>query len=144
MNKIISPTRKSFGLFILATLLSFTTGSLTARASNEPKEGHRGSATSAEVKYLGSSSEGNPLFNVLYNNSNGARFTLRILDGEGNQIYMSSFWDKKFDKKFKLAETEISSKLVFIIRNYEDNSEQAFEINSDSRLVEDIEVKEVK
>ncbi|HMH21834.1 MAG TPA: hypothetical protein VK563_08660 [Puia sp.] len=143
MNKIISTTRKSFGLFILATFLSFTAGSLTARASNEPREHHTGSATNAEVKYIGNN-EGNPLFNVLYNNSTGARFTVRILDGDGNQIFMASYADKKFDKKFKLATPELSNKLVFIIRNNEDHSEQSFEVSTDSRLVEEIEVKEVK
>jgi len=144
MNTIISTTKKSFGLFILATLLSFTAGSLTVMASNGPKEHHTGSATNAEVKYIGSSSEGNPLFNVLYNNSTGARFTVRILDGDGNQIFLGTYADKKFDKKFRLAEPAIIGKLVFIIKNYEDNSEQTFEINSDSRVIEDIEVKEVK
>jgi hypothetical protein len=144
MNTIISNTRKITGLFILATTLSFTAGSMTARASNEPKNHHTGSATSAEVKYIGHSAEGNPLFNVLYNNTNGARFSLRILDGDGNQIYIATFADKKFDKKFRLAEPEIIGKLVFVIRNYEDNSEQTFEINSDSHLEESIEVKEVK
>jgi hypothetical protein len=145
MNTIISTTRKFAGLFILATTLSFTAGSLTARASGHgPKEHHTGSATSAEVKYIGNSAEGSPLFNVLYNNSNGARFSLRIMDGDGNQIYMASFADKKFDKKFKLAEPEIIGKLVFVIRNYEDNSEQTFEVNSNSHLEESIEVKEVK
>jgi hypothetical protein len=147
MNTIISTTRKFAGLFILATTLSFTAGSLTARASNGhgPKEHHTGSATSAEVKYLGNStSEGNPLFNVLYNNSNGSRFSVRILDGDGNQIYIATFTDKKFDKKFKLAEPEIIGKLVFVIRNYEDNSEQTFEVNSNSHMEESIDVKEVK
>jgi len=34
-------------------------------------------------------------------------------------------------------------KLVFVIRNFGDNTVQRFEVNSASRLIEDVEVKEV-
>jgi hypothetical protein len=101
------------------------------------------SENAAEVKYIGNS-DGEFFFNVLYNNAAGSRFSVAILDEFGNQLYQSVYSEKKFDKKFKLADPESFGKLVFVIRNFSDNSVQRFEVNSDSRVVEDVEVKEVK
>jgi hypothetical protein len=142
MNLIISNTKKALALSIL--LLS---GSLISRAGsnepNEPVEKHSGSASSAEVKYIGSN-EGDPLFNVLYNNSTGARFSVKVLDNEGHQLFQGVYTDRKFDKKFKVTDAASYSKLIFVIRNFQDNSVQSFEINSNTRMVEDVEVTEVK
>jgi len=96
----------------------------------------------AEVKYIGTP-EGEFFFDVAYNNAAGSRFSLAIIDEAGNTIFQSVFSDKKFDKRFKLAEPESYGKLEFVIRNFADNSVQRFEVNTASRLVEDIEVKEV-
>ncbi|HXB09163.1 MAG TPA: hypothetical protein VNW04_18695 [Puia sp.] len=97
----------------------------------------------AEVKYL-STSDGEFFFNVLYNNSAGNRFSVAILDEVGNQLYQGVYSDKKFDKKFKLADPDSFGKLIFVIRNFADNSVQRFEVNSAARLIEDVEVKEVR
>jgi hypothetical protein len=97
--------------------------------------------SNAEVKYIGSSEGG--IFNVLYTNGTGSRFSVAILDENGNQLYLRYYSEKQFDKKFRLAEPESFGKLVFVIRNFGDNSVQRFEVNSASRLVEDVEVKEV-
>ena len=100
-------------------------------------------ATTAEVKYVGNT-EGAFFFNVLYNNDTGSRFSVTILDEAGNALYSGAFSMKKFDKNFKLAEPENYGKLVFVIRNLGDDTVQRFEVNTNSRLVEDVEVKEVK
>jgi hypothetical protein len=101
----------------------------------------KGSASTAEVKYV-DNKEGAYVFNVIYDNAAGSRFSLRVLDEQGNQLYQSFFSDKKFDKKFMITETE--GQFTFIIRNYQDNSIQRFEVNSNTHLVEDFEVKELK
>jgi len=138
MNQIISNTKK-----VLALSALLITGSLVTRAgSNDPVEKHPGSASSAEVKYIGST-EGDPMFNVLYTNSTGARFSVKVLDNEGHQLFQGVYTDKKFDKKFKVADAANYSKLIFVIRNFQDNSVQSFEINSNTRMVEDVEVTEV-
>jgi len=98
--------------------------------------------STAEIKYIGAN-DGEFFFNVLYNNAAGTRFSLAIQDEYGNQLYQGVYSDKKFDKKFKLADPESYGKLVFVIRNFGDNSIQRFEVNSDSRLIEDVQVKEV-
>jgi len=100
-------------------------------------------ANTAEVKCVGNNS-GELFFNVLYNNAAGSRFSVTILDETGNTLYSGIYSVKKFDKNFQLADPESFGKLVFVIRNLGDNSVQRFEVNNNSRLVEDVEVKEVK
>lgn len=97
----------------------------------------------AEVKYIGAN-DGEFFFDVFYNNAAGSRFSLAIVDESGNQLFQGVYSDKKFDKKFKLAEPDSYGKLIFVIRNFADNSVQRFEVNSAARLIEDVEVKEVK
>lgn len=99
-------------------------------------------ASTAEVKYI-SGKDGEYLFNVIYNNTTGSRFSLIVLDAEGNQLFQRQYSDKKFDKKFKLADPDEFARLTFVIRNFGDNSVQRWEVNANNKVVEDIEVKEV-
>jgi hypothetical protein len=122
----------------------FFAGLSLASLANGPHDPIKDKTEStADVKYIGSS-DGGFFFNVLYNNASGSRFTVAILDEFGNQLYQSAYSVKKFDKNFKLADPDNYGKLVFVIRNLGDNSVQRFEVNAGSRLVEDVEVKEVK
>jgi hypothetical protein len=147
MNKIIFNTKKVFSLLTLAVI--FATGALHAEggnhdASKKLHEGKTGSASTAEVIYIGNR-EDQPVFNVLYDNSKGSRFSVSVFDGKGDQLFTSTYSDKHFDKKFTIADgLDIEGKLVFVVRNFSDNSMQSFEINSDTRLIEDVQVKEVK
>ena len=147
MNKIIFNTKKVFSLLTLAGVLA--AGALHAEGGNRhgDKKLHEhkpGSANTAEVIYIGNR-EDQPVFNVLYNNSQGSRFSISVYDGKGDQLFTSTYSDKHFDKKFTIADgIDTEGKLVFVVRNFSDNSMQSFEINSDTRLVEDVQVKEVK
>ena len=118
--------------------------SLITRANDSHPIGDpKGSASTAEVKYIGGA-EGNRIFKVVYNNDEGSRFSVRVLDADGAQLYQGFFSDKKFNKTFKITNADNSGKLTFVIRNFQDNSTQSFEVDYNTRLVEDIEVKEVK
>jgi hypothetical protein len=122
----------------------FFAGLSLATLANGPHDPIKNNTEStAEVKYIGNN-DGEFFFNVLYNNVSGSRFSVAIQDEFGNQLYQSVYSVKKFDKKFKLADSESFGKLVFVIRNLGDNSVQRFEVNAGSRLVEEVEVKEVK
>lgn len=122
----------------------FFAGMSLASLANGPHDPNTDkSATTAEVKYVGNNN-GEFFFNVLYNNETGSRFTVAVLDEQGNQLYSGVYTVKKFDKNFKLADPDSFGKLVFVIRNLGDNSVQRFEVDADSRLIEDVEVKEVK
>ena len=121
--------------------LLFAGVSLASLANSHEPIGDR-SESAAEVKYI-AANNGEFFFDVTYNNTSGSRFSVAVLDENGDQIYQNFFSDRKFDKKFKLADPESFGKLTFIIRNLSDNSVQRFEVNANNRLVEDVEVKEV-
>ena len=139
MNTIISHLRKSISLSLLTILFSGV--SLISFANgNEPIGEH--SAATAEVKYI-ALKEGDGLFNVIYNNTNGSRFSVAVLDEFGNQLYQAFFTDRLFDRKFKLADPESTNKLIFVIHNYGDNSVQRFQVDATQKVVEDVSVTEV-
>src|ERR1700733_57722 len=118
MNTMISPFRKVMTVAVLAIALA--AGSLTTLANGPYASGNpigsnpkgsasgrspKGSASTAEVKYVVNKA-GDFIFNVVYNNAPGSRFSLRVLDAEGNQLFQSFYSDKKFDKKFRIADAE--------------------------------------
>ena len=140
MNFILSHIRKTISLSLL-TVLFGGISIVTFAKDNEPL-GDRNAAT-AEVKYI-TTKEGDGLFSVVYDNTTGSRFSVTVLDEFGNELYQGFFSDRKFSRKFKLADPEIASKLTFIIRNYGDNSSQRYQVDATSRLVEDVQVKEVR
>jgi hypothetical protein len=126
----------SIALFVGISVVGFANGTDSVRR-------HGVDASAAEVKYI-AGKDGDVLFNVVYNNATGQRFSVIVLDEFGNKLYQQSFSDTKFDRKFKLADPESANSLTFIIRNYSDNSEQRFRVDASNRLVEDVEVKEVR
>jgi hypothetical protein len=126
----------SIALFIGISVVGFANGSDSVGR-------HGVDASAAEVKYI-AGKDGDVLFNVVYNNATGQRFSVLVLDEFGNQLYQNSFSDKKFDRKFKLADPESTNSLTFIIRNYGDNSVQRFRVDASNRLIEEVEVKEVR
>jgi hypothetical protein len=126
----------SIALFIGISVVGFANGTDSVRRNGAD-------ASAAEVKYI-AGNNGDVLFNVVYNNATGQRFCVIVLDEFGNQLYQNFFSDKKFDRKFKLADPESTNSLTFIIRNYGDNSVQRFHVDASNRLIEDVEVKEVR
>jgi len=149
MKSTIVNIRKAFAFSLLTlTLAGVSLVSLANNGNNGNDDGKKGStgasnAGTADVRYI-VGSDGAYLFNVVYNNISNSRFSVVILDADGNQLFQSQYSDKKFDKKFRLAQPEEFAGLTFIIRNLADNSVQRFEVDANSRLVEDVEVKEVK
>ena len=130
---------------VTASLFTVALGSaslVSLANGNNPAGGHNSAAT-AEVKYI-SLAEGQGVFNVQYDNAAGKRFSIEIMDADGDQLYQSVYTDKKFDKNFQLADPDSYHKLVFVIHNFADNSIQRFEVEASTHLIEDITVQEVK
>jgi hypothetical protein len=138
--KFISSIRKTISLSLLTVVFGAVSVATFANG-NEPIA--EGSTATAEVKYI-AIKDGDGLFNVVYNNTTGSRFSIAVLDEYGNQLYQGCFSDRHFDRKFKLADPESTSTLTFVIRNFRDNSVQRFQVDATNRLVEDIQVKEVR
>ena len=116
--------------------------SLVSLANSHGPVNGGNSANTAEVKYV--TVEGEGIFNVRYDNAAGNRFSLLVLDADGNQLYSNVYSVKNFDKNFKLADPESINKLVFVFRNLNDNSTQRFEVEASGHEVEEVEVKELK
>ena len=136
MNALFINIRKSLLTALLggASLVSLANG-------NGPVNGGN-SANTAEVKYV--TREGGGIFNVRYNNAAGSRFSLVVLDADGDQLYSYIYSEKNFEKNFKLADPENFRKLVFVIRNLNDNTTQRFEVEASSHEEEVVDVKELK
>lgn len=97
--------------------------------------------SAAAVKHLGNP-PGSVVFQVLYDNPTGEKFTVTIRDIDGATIYQDNYTDKKFDKKYQLPK-EQSEKLKFIIKGTKTNRVQTFEVNSSTRIIEEVLVKKV-
>jgi hypothetical protein len=125
-----------------ASLVSFA-GTGHDREGGNREGGKSNSAATAEVKYI-PAAQGQGIFNVQYNNVAGNRFTVSVMDADGNQLYQSIYTDKKFDKNFRLADPDGYGELIFVIQNLVDKSVQRFDVVASSHLVEDIDVQEVR
>jgi hypothetical protein len=136
MNALFIHIRKS----LLTALLGGV--SLVSLANGHGPVNGGNSANTAEVKYV--TVEGEGIFNVRYDNAAGNRFSLLVLDADGDQLYSNVYSAKNFDKNFKLADPASFHKLVFIIRNLNDNTTQRFEVEESGHEVEEVEVKELK
>jgi len=137
MNALFISIRKSLLTALLggASLMSLANGNGPAGGGN--------SANTAEVKYV-TQKDGDGIFNVRYNNATGSRFSLVVLDGDGDQLYSYVYSDKNFEKNFKLADPASFRKVVFIIRNLNDGSTQRFEVEARGYEEEVVDVKELK
>ena len=128
---------------ILSTISKFTLGVAMlsgVMAAKAQATAVKYSEKNAEVKYIGSSDEA-VLFKVSYDNPNSSKFFVTVLDGDGIQLYQSSFNDKKFDKRFNLPKSD-KTKLTFVIRNAKEiELKETFEINT--RYVEDVVVTKI-
>jgi hypothetical protein len=137
MNALFINIRKS----LLTVLLGGV--SLVSLANGNGPAGGGNSANTGEVKYV-PLQEGGGIFNVRYNNEAGGRFSLLVLDADGDQLYSYVYSDKNFDKNFRLADPDSFHKVVFVIRHLSDNKTQRFEVEASGHEVEDVEVKELK
>ncbi len=66
---------------------------------------HAAVPQNASVKYLGVQDD-KVLFTVAFENPDGKKVTVSVLDENGNALFQDVFTDRKFDKKFKLPKTE--------------------------------------
>lgn len=97
--------------------------------------------STATVKHIGNP-QGSIVFQVQYDNFSGDRFSLTIKDNDGAILFQDIYADKKFDKKFQLPQGGADN-LKFIIKGIKNNNIQTFEVNTNTRVVEEIVVKRV-
>jgi hypothetical protein len=82
------------------------------------------------------------LFEVKVDNAEGEKFTIFVKDEHGTTIYRGVYNDKDFRKRFVLPRTD-SGRLTFSIKSESDAKSESFEINTNTRIVEEVTVKKV-
>lgn len=95
----------------------------------------------AVIKHIGSTNE-TLLFEVKVANESGERFTILIKDDLGTTLYRGVYSDKNFSKKFQFPKAD-SDKIIFVVKSASGNKTESFEINSNTRVVEEVIVKRV-
>ena len=95
----------------------------------------------AAVTYVSTSSE-SLFFDVRVNNEEGERFTIIVKDDNGATLYRGNYYDRSFKKRFVLPKTD-SNNLTFLIKRESESKSETFEVNTKTRLVEEVIVKRV-
>jgi len=93
----------------------------------------------ASVKHISTTND-KIVFQLSLDNETGERFTVSIKDLSGNTLFQDTYSEKKFDKKYVFDKSESIGKLTFVLRSLKDNQTQVFEINTTSRIVENVDV----
>jgi hypothetical protein len=104
------------------------------------KAQEKGKPDSVTINYIGMLDE-KPLFQIEFDNKEGAAYRVSITDDSGETLYSEKFNDKKFSRKFKLESPEFSqSRLTFTITSEKEKHTQVFVINSNFRTVPDYSI----
>lgn len=132
-----------FNRYMITTMaLMAATEAASAQSRNVALEAPASlTTTSATVRHIGNP-PGSAVFQVLYDNPTGERFTVIIKDMEGAVLYQDRYSDRKFDKKYQLPQ-EQSGQLKFIIKGSRSNQVQTFEVHANIRVIEAFVVKRV-
>lgn len=90
----------------------------------------------AIIKHLSTNNE-SIVFEVNVDNEKGEKFSVIIKGDGGATLYRGVFSDKNFSKKFVLPKAD-DQKLVFQVKSASGVKSEAFEVNSSTRLVEEV------
>jgi hypothetical protein len=130
-----NPVNKFFKASAIALILTVSASATYAAVNPDP------GIKNAVINHVATTND-NLLFEVRVANESGERFTILIKDNTGTTLYRGVYTDKNFAKKFQFPKSE-SDKIVFIVKNASGNKTESFEINSNTRMVEEVVVKRV-
>lgn len=135
MNKIFRNKR----LIIVAFFTVFSIGSASVAMAND-----NNNALPVELKFIGTIKD-QPLFQLSFaGNAEENDFTIIVRDEAGNSLYSENIKGENFYKKFLLNnEGTDDETLRFEIKSKRSNKTVVFEVNGQSRLVEEIAVSQV-
>jgi hypothetical protein len=142
---LIGVVNANLSKFIKTTIVVFVlTATTTVKAQVTPASANISNdngAGKAVVTYVSGSNE-TLLFDVKVDNAEGERFTIFVKDENGTTIYRGVYNDKDFKKRFVLPKTD-SGKLTFNIKSESGSKSESFEINTNTRVVEEVTVRKV-
>jgi hypothetical protein len=124
-----------FSVKLFATAFLFIATANTTNAMNSNPE-------EPIIRHLGKTNDSN-YFQVKYNNESGDKFAVIIKEKFGAVLFQEVYTAQNFDKKFRLPKNDDQGSLVFIIKNLKDNKVESYEINTNTRIVEEVVIKKV-
>lgn len=136
---------RSFSKFIKATVIVFMLTGTYAATQAAPVDatavnGGPGIGK-AVINHLSSDSK-SLLFQVNVENASGEKFIIVVKDENGSVLYRGGFTDKDFSKKFRVPKGE-TGKITFVVKSESTNKVESFEVNSNTRIVEEVVVRKV-
>jgi hypothetical protein len=134
MTKIFRNKR----LIIVAFFTVFSIGSASVALANDKND------LPVELKFIGTVKD-QPLFQLSFaGNAEENDFTIIIRDEDGNSLYSENIKGENFYKKFLLNNEGTNDEtLRFEIKSKRSNKIVVFEVNGQSRLVEEIGLSQV-
>ena len=130
-----NPVNKFFKASAVALMLVVSASATYAAGSPDP------GVKNTVISHIATTGD-NLLFEVRLANESGEKFTVLIKDNTGTTLYRGVYSDKNFAKRFQFPKSE-SDKLIFIVKSASGNKSESFEINSNTRLVEEVVVTKV-
>jgi hypothetical protein len=143
MMRVVNTTLFSKFFKASAFVLVLTGGYVAAQASpvsyaySIPTPG----TGNVQISHI-SSNDQSLVFQVKVANVTGERFQITVKDESNNTLYRGTFTGKDFAKKFVLPKGDLN-KLSFIVRGASDNKTESFEINSNTKVVEEVTVTRI-
>ena len=134
MKTIMLSTRtlgKKMVMMLLVAVITLT--SATANTSDSTIDDENASVSCLKME------EGQVYFNVKFENADGGRFDIIVNDASGDNLYRATFTGKNFNKVFRAPVD--NGKLVVIIRDIKERTSHAFELTTESKMVQQIYVK---
>lgn len=129
-----SALRRSAVALVLTAFL--VVSGLSAFAAQDPIT----SLPEGTITYIGTL-DGQPVFQVAFDNSNGAVRTLVIKDGEGSILYSEKIKAEAFSKKFKFERADRNNvKLTFVLWDGKEQQSQEFVVNNSTQVVSNLVV----
>lgn len=136
-QKTTLKSRTNLYRLLLAGLLLIGSTSLVQAQENAA------SSSEPNVQYVGVVNA-KYVFQVEFQNE-APDFTLEIKDQEGYQLFADRFKSKKFKKQFAIDKTNFSDNgITFIFTSQGKVQKQVFDINTTSRIVEEVSVVKLK
>ncbi|MFI5129618.1 MAG: hypothetical protein ACHQFX_06490 [Chitinophagales bacterium] len=129
----------SIRLFAIALIATVMTVFASPALANDEKK-----SIPVELKFAGIS-KNQPLFHLVFNSTEENEYTIIVRDDLGNIFYKEIVKGTVFLKKFRLNTEEIDdANLKFEIRSKAYDKPVVFEINNQSRYVDEVIVKKIK
>lgn len=142
MKKQTRNLRNSIRIFLVPALLVVL--SITGLTYGKAYGQSINSNSRPSIQYVGKVND-QLVFQVDYDNPTNEVVNVLIKDENGNVLYADRFNDKKLTKKFKVNTTEYGdARLTFVISTNKDRTSQVFQVNTNTRVIDDVVVTNLK